>query len=184
MAALERRVLIDGKEQLSDLRQSSQVTQLLQVLSNCGCIAIKDAVNAPDNPDNLSDDNILQNEQILRNEVVLQFLRRARPHGRYALIHRQLHTTSQGDRKWRKANNWENMQAGDRLQGIYCCHILGARDATYKLEFQSPSQIARTLTLNGRDIVLITGPTLWRIPEPNVPQAAPDMVEIRYLWMD
>jgi hypothetical protein len=69
MTALERRVLIDGKEQLSDLRQSSQVTQLLQVLSNCGCIAIKDAVNAPDDPDNLLDDKILQNEQILRNEV-------------------------------------------------------------------------------------------------------------------
>lgn len=44
MASLEKRVLIDGKEELSDLRRPSQVAQLLQDLSDCGCIAIRDTV--------------------------------------------------------------------------------------------------------------------------------------------
>ncbi|KAL1997856.1 hypothetical protein VTN02DRAFT_554 [Thermoascus thermophilus] len=51
-------------------------------------------------------------------------------------------------------------------------------------EFQPPSQIPKTLTVNGGDIILVTGPTMWKIPVSASSSDHPDLVEVRYRYID
>jgi hypothetical protein len=60
MVSLEKQVAFsDGRQQIVDLSQHSQVNDLLRELSRSGCVVIKDAVTSSPSPD---DPAIRQNE--------------------------------------------------------------------------------------------------------------------------